>query len=124
MKPKQKLLLAFLAYAVLVVLAVSLARSSMYISKPVLLVLALLPLIPGIFIVIFVARDQMMAMDELERTIQLEALSLAFGGMFLVLLASSLLGIAGVPPIDLGTALISMGVLWGAGQLLARRRYQ
>ncbi|MCW5877684.1 MAG: hypothetical protein KIS80_02300 [Anaerolineales bacterium] len=121
MNARQKLTLAFVAYIVLVVLAVSLRDSGL--SQPLLLGLALLPLLPGIFVVLAV-RDQILGMDELERTIQLEALSLAFGGMFLLLLASSLLGIAGLAPIDLGTALICMGALWGGGQLLARRRYQ
>lgn len=121
MNAKQKLVWALAAYTVLVVLAVGLRNSGL--SQPLLLGLALLPLLPGLFVVLSV-RDQIRAMDELERAIQLEALALAFGGLFLLLLASSLLGIAGVPPLDLGAALIAMAALWGGGQLLARRRYR
>jgi len=85
--------------------------------------LALLPLLPGLARV-WIVRTKILGMDELERRIQLEALSLAFGGLFLLLLTEELLGIADLSLLNTADLIISMSVMWMLGQLLARRRYQ
>jgi hypothetical protein len=118
---RKSLLWAMLAYAVLVMAAVLLVRYHPTATWAV--PVSLLPLVPGIFVV----RSVIMGlgeMDELQRRIELDALATAFGGVFLLLLTETLLGIADIPALAPGIHILLMSPLWLLGKWLARRRYQ
>jgi hypothetical protein len=85
--------------------------------------LSLLPLIPGIFVVISIL-GSFRQMDEMQRRIQLEAFGLAYAGLFLLLLTETLLGITGSEPSKPGTYIMYMGALWIIGLGLAQRKYR
>lgn len=112
---------AMLAYAILLLLAITAVRAGWAPGWEVLL--ALLPLVPGIFVV-FIVVASIRQMDEMQRRIQLEALAYAFGILFLALLTETLLEISGRPASDPGVYILYMAAAWMIGQLLARWRYQ
>jgi len=64
-------------------------------------------------------------LDELQRTIQLEALAFAFAGTGILASGYGFLVGAGLPDIDWGTLVWpAMVALWAIGVLIARRRYR
>jgi len=114
---------SMLAYIILVVVGSMVIRTNnQYWLK---IVFGLLPIFPGIFVLLS-AVEAIVAQDELQQRIQLEAFALAFGGMFLLTLSESLLqGLTWIkfvsqPP---GVRILEMGAFWMIGQLMARRRY-
>ena len=117
-------ILAMLAYVAAVVIGVLVGRSAAPVG--VRIALGLLPLIPGIFVV-FAVVGAILAQDEMQQRIQLEALAFAFGGMFLLTLTESLLEplrVITASPFGPGIRMIGMSVLWVLGQFVARRRYE
>lgn len=122
MSPMKKLLFACIAYAVLLIGAVGLARLDVF-SGTAALLLALAPLVPGLWVVAAV-REFIAGIDELQRKIQLEALAVGMAGTFLVLLAGSLLPLAGLPEPIYALPLAAAAIFWLLGQLLAHRRYR
>ncbi len=122
MNSMKKLFFACVGYAVLLIAAVIVAQLDILSGFAAVLV-ALVPLVPGIFVVLAV-RDFIVSVDELQRKIQLEALAVAIAGTFLVLLAGALLPIAGIPEPSYVWPMAATGILWLVGQWLAHRRYQ
>jgi len=69
--------------------------------------------------------SQITRLDEMQRRIHLEALSLAFAGTGIFATAYGFLVSAGLPDLEWGVVLWpGMVVLWVVGLLLAHRRYQ
>lgn len=83
----------------------------------------LLPIIPGLFIVLAVV-GAIRAQDELMQRMQFEALAFAFAAFFLLTLTEAFLEPLGYPPDRAGSDLLIMSALWLVGLLLSRRRYQ
>jgi hypothetical protein len=63
-------------------------------------------------------------MDELQRRIQLEALAFSFAGTAIVSFSYGFLEGLGYPRLSMFTVWPLLAVLWVAGLVLARRRYQ
>jgi len=81
-------------------------------------VVALLPIIPGIFIAFGIVRVTS-KIDEMERRIMLEAVTFSFIFTLILLLSSALLGLVGVPQpsntwiVFIMCMLLIVGKLWG-----------
>jgi hypothetical protein len=86
------------------------------------LVLALLPLLPGIFLA-FGIIQAIRKLDELERKIQQEAIAFSFACTFILLNALGLLKIAGLPTPNPVFISLFMAVMWFAAKLWIKRRY-
>lgn len=87
------------------------------------LAFAALPMIAGIFVLVAVV-SAIRSMDEMQRAIQLEALAIAVGGMFMVFIVQITLDMAGRPvAINPGNNLMIMDALYLVGFLFGRRRY-
>jgi uncharacterized membrane protein (DUF485 family) len=84
--------------------------------------IALSPLVPGMFIARGVVRA-ILQLDELQRKILLEGLAISFMGTFILLLSLGLLGLVDVPQLNGVYVCLVMGVLWLIGKLWATRRY-
>jgi hypothetical protein len=85
--------------------------------------IALLPMIPGLFIAMGVVRA-ILKLDELQRKILLEGIAVSFACTFILVMSFGLLGQAGIPqPNGIYIALF-MSALWLAGKLWATRRYE
>jgi zinc transporter ZupT len=122
MNPTKKMLIASIAYAILLVGSMAIIKFGGITGLPAVL-LALLPLAAGVFVVLAV-RDFILAADELQRKIQLEALAMAMAGTFLLLLAGSLLPIAEIDEPSYAWPLAAMSVMWALGQVVASLRYR
>ncbi len=83
---------------------------------------ALSPLLPGIFIAGGVVRA-ILKLDELQRKILLEGLAISFMGTFILLLSLGLLGQVGIPQLNGVYICLVMAALWLLGKLWATRRY-
>ena len=84
---------------------------------------ALLPMIPAIFVLVAVTR-QLGRLDELQRRIQFEALAFAFGGTALLTFGYGFLENVGFPHISWFAVWPIMAIFWLVGLLLATRRYE
>jgi hypothetical protein len=85
--------------------------------------IALLPMIPGIFIAQRVVRA-ILQLDEMQRRILLEAAAISFVGTFFLVLSIGLLAQVDVPQLN-GTYIgLFMMVLAFLGKLWSSRRYQ
>lgn len=117
----RRFLLAMGAYVLLTVVAVLFIQT----DQPLWLrtVVGLLPVVPGLFIVLAVV-GAIRAQDELIQRMHLEALAFAFAALFLLTLTETFLAPLGYPPDRAGTRLLIMAALWLVGLLLARRRYR
>ncbi len=112
---------AMIAFIVLMLLSTFFLKTM---SQPtVRVVLAILPAVPVLFILEAIYKAISM-MDEMQRAIQLEALALSLGGAAMISLALGLLENAGVPRLNWSWQVLIMALLWIAGQIAARRRYQ
>ena len=86
-------------------------------------VVALIPMIPGIFIATGIVRS-IQQLDEMERKILLEGMSISFMATFILLISMGLLGAAGVQQLNGSYIALFMVVLWLIGKLWGHRRYQ
>jgi len=84
---------------------------------------ALLPIAPMIVVAITVIR-QIRQLDELARTIHLEALALAFVGTALTTFSYGFLETAGFPRLSMFFVWPLLAALWGFGAWLGWRRYR
>lgn len=64
------------------------------------------------------------SLDEMQRRIQTEGLAIAFAGTAIVVITSVFLGMAGVPPLNLGLLLVVMTFMWLIGKLWTMWRYR
>ncbi|MDP9838340.1 hypothetical protein J2T09_003107 [Neorhizobium huautlense] len=86
-------------------------------------VVSLLPTLPALGVAIAVMR-QIRASDELQRRIQLEALSLAFAGTALITFSYGFLENVGYPKLSMFYVWPLMAVLWIIGGILSSRRFR
>ncbi|WP_027909487.1 hypothetical protein [Pseudomonas sp. URMO17WK12:I4] len=84
---------------------------------------ALLPIAPMIVVAITVIR-QIRQLDELARTIHLEALALAFVGTAMITFSYGFLETAGFPRLSMFFVWPLLAALWGFGAWLGWRRYR
>ena len=85
--------------------------------------LALLPMIPIVLAFLAFVR-YLDRMDELQRRIQMEALSFGFGGTALLTFGYGFLQLVGFPQVSWFFVWPIMCVLWIAGRARAERRYR
>ncbi|MGI2035152.1 hypothetical protein ACRQ1B_22475 [Rhizobium panacihumi] len=86
-------------------------------------VVSLIPMMPALGVAVAVMR-QLRASDELQRRIQLEALSLAFAGTALITFSYGFLENVGYPKLSMFYVWPLMAVLWIIGGLLSGRRFR
>jgi hypothetical protein len=85
--------------------------------------LALLPLLPGIFIAAGVIKA-LRKLDELELKIIQDSMGIAFMLTLLLTIGLGMLETAGLPPISNMVIGVFMALAWLAGKLILTRRYQ
>lgn len=81
------------------------------------------PMVPALA-ACWVIMRHLRRLDELQRTIQLEALGLAFAGTAIVTFSYGFLENAGLPKLTMFSVWPLMAALWVAGVLLGRWRYR
>lgn len=86
-------------------------------------VIALMPMLPALFMPVVVVR-YLRRIDELQRQIQLEALGFAFAGTAVITFGYGFLEGVGFPRASAFTVWPIMAVLWVIGGFLSRRRYR
>jgi hypothetical protein len=86
-------------------------------------VLALLPMVPGVFIALGVFRA-VAQLDELERRIIFEAVAFSFTLTFLLLLSLSLINLVAGPQLRVVYIPLIMAILLGVGKLWGNWRYR
>ena len=114
------LLLPLILYIGLLAVAVSFVPDME--DTPWRTIVALLPMVPGLFLVLGILR-MTAQIDEMERRILLEAVAFSFILTLLLLLTFGLLGLVGVPrpsPIIIAAIMCFLLLL---GKLLANRKY-
>lgn len=84
---------------------------------------ALLPVLPGMFIGIGVIRA-VLRLDELERRIILDAAAFSLAGTFILVLSLGFLELAGYQRLNGVYIALIMALLWFIGKLWAGRRYE
>ncbi|GGF92012.1 MULTISPECIES: hypothetical protein [Rhizobium] len=84
---------------------------------------ALAPMLPGAAVALSVMR-QVRSSDELQRRIQLEALSLAFAGTALATFSYGFLENVGYPRLSMFFVWPLMAVLWMLGGFISGRRFR
>lgn len=122
-----KLRFSLIAQAVSMLLFVGLLRIAVwYIDTGsvawVRVVLMMLPLVPGAFMVISVTAT-IMAQDEMMRKVNLEATSIAFGGVFLLTMGEALMVGVDIPAVHPFLRIVIMSVLWLLAVIVAQRKY-
>jgi hypothetical protein len=92
-------------------------------AGPILWLVAALP--SGLMLVVLFAYGRYLReADELQRTVQLQALALGFGATWLALCGYPLFERLGAPAVDAGDYVIVMSVFYALGHLLGWRRYR
>lgn len=117
----RNLLIAFIAYAALVILCITLLKNID--SLPPRLIIALLPMLPLLFglrsFVINLGK-----MDELQQKIQLQAIGFAAGATAMLTMTYGFLEIAGLPQISKFWVFPLLCFLWGGASFVLTRKYQ
>jgi hypothetical protein len=86
-------------------------------------VVSLAPMLPALAVAVSVMR-RLRRIDELQRQIQLEALSLAFAGTALITFSYGFLENVGYPKLSMFAVWPLMVVLWIIGGFISHRRFQ
>jgi hypothetical protein len=116
-------LAALAVWAVVFVAATHAIRRELLPSGPISWLVAALPSV--LMLVAFLAyADYLRKADELQRTIQLQALALGFGAGLLALSGYPLFERLGAPALDPGDYMAVMAVFFSLGTVLGRRRYR
>lgn len=87
------------------------------------ILLSIAPMLPAAGICWIVFRS-IARLDEMQRKLQLEALSLAFAGMALITFGYGFLEGVGLPRLSMFVVWPLMAVLWVAGLVVGRIRYR
>ena len=111
-----------LVYAVLLVISLTALRDGV-VAPMWHTIVGLLPMFGGLAVAVAIIR-QFGRMDELQRKIQFDAISLAFLGTALLTLAYGFLENAGLPHLSMFTVWPVMGALWLAGSIGSTLRYR
>ena len=113
--------IGLLAYMVLVPVSLLLLRQIE--SSGLRVLVALLPVLPALFMV-FAFLRYLQGLDELRQRIQLEAFGFSLGMTGLVTFTLAFLENAGGPEVGMIWVLPMIIIFWGIGQIIAGRRYQ
>ncbi len=92
-------------------------------AGPILWVVAALPTVVGVFVLVAFGRYLREA-DELQRTIQLQALALGFGAGFFALAGYRIFERLGAPAADIADFTMVMALFYVIGAFLGWRRYR
>lgn len=114
---------ASMAAYVIVLIASILLLGGGTVTGPWATIVSLIPMLPALGVAVAVMR-QLRASDELQRRIQLEALSLAFAGTALITFSYGFLENVGYPKLSMFYVWPLMAVLWIIGGLLSGRRFR
>lgn len=113
--------IAMVVYAAVLFASITLVQRIA--PNPIHTLIALLPIIPLVFVFVFVVQF-INSIDELERQILVESLAVAAGATALAAVTYGFLEVAGFPNISIWyTYLFVMGA-WLIAQPLVRRRYK
>ena len=117
----RELMSSIAAYAIVLIISILILNSAPKeaIWRPVV---ALLPMLPAVFVIIAVVRE-LKRIDELQQRIQLEALAIAFMGTAFLTFSYGFLENVGFPHISWFAVWPIMAVLWLMGLAISRRRY-
>ena len=117
----RELMSSIAAYAIVLIISILILNSAPKeaIWRPVV---ALLPMLPAVFVIIAVVHE-LKHIDELQQRIQLEALAIAFMGTAFLTFSYGFLENVGFPHISWFAVWPIMAVLWLMGLVISRRRY-
>ncbi len=110
------------AYVILLIVSLMLVTGGT-VTGTMATVVSLIPMLPALGVAVAVMR-QLRASDELQRRIQLEALSLAFAGTALITFSYGFLENVGYPKLSMFYVWPLMAVLWIIGGILSGRRFR
>lgn len=113
----------FLGWAVVYTGASQLIKRELVPAGPISWFLAVLATLAGVVVIIAYARFLRQA-DELQRTIQLQALAIAFGGTFFGIAAYEVFERIGAPRLDIGDVSLAMAFLYTITVLANTWRYR
>ncbi len=109
------------AYSIIVVVSMRFLRGHEH--TPLGYAIAFLPIIPSVFALLAFLR-YFRGLDELQRRIQLEAVSFSFLATCLITLTWAFQQNAGLPRFDVSWVAPLLIALWGIGVGIAKRRYE
>lgn len=92
-------------------------------ARPYQLVAAVLPAVPGAFLV-YAIGSALSGLDELQRRIQLEAIGIGFGTSILAFMTYGLLVQVGISQVSWMFVPVVMILLWGVGKLWTIWKYR
>jgi hypothetical protein len=118
-----RVLWALAVWAVCFVGGSLLIKRELVTPGPVGWLIALLPMVAGLFVLLAYGRFLRQA-DELQRLIQLQALALGFGGGWLAMTGYRLFERIGAPAAESGDYILVMALCYAVGSLLGWRRYR
>jgi O-antigen/teichoic acid export membrane protein len=113
--------ISMVAYAVVLIISITTIEHGL--SPALKLVFALLPLIPIAFVFAAIVR-YMSSIDELQRRIQIESLSLAAGITALLAITYGFLETVGLPHLSAWYTYAAVMVAWLIAQPFVARRYR
>lgn len=119
----RRLLWLILAWAVSFVGGVQMISRGLMPTGTIAWLAAALPMVIAVFVLIAYGRF-LRDTDELNRLIQLQALALGFGGGWFAVAGYRVFELLGAPPIDQGSVVLIMAVLYSIGVVLGRVRYR
>lgn len=118
----KRFIIGMIAYVVIIPISLILLNQLSEMPMPIRLVIALLPVLPAIFMM-WAMVDYVRGLDELQQRIQLEAFSWSLGATAIVTFTLGFAENAGISSVGLLWVFPMMIVFWGIGQVIARRRY-
>ncbi|PTX46637.1 hypothetical protein [Allosediminivita pacifica] len=116
------LMLGLAAYGALLVLSQTVLSDGVE-GQAARLLLALLPMLPALFICWVVVRS-IRQLDELQRRVQLEALAVAFAGTALITFGYGFLEGVGLPRLSMFLVWPVMASFWFVGVMVGRFRFR
>lgn len=118
----RRLLWLMFAWAVTFVGGAQLIRREIMPTGAIAWLAAALPTVVAVFVLIAYGRF-LRETDELNRRIQLQALALGFGGVWLIIAGYRVFELLGAPAIDRGGVVLVMALLYSTGVVFGRIRY-
>lgn len=119
----RQMVLGLTVFVVMLIISVIITRLTPWYASTWDTVIMLLPIFPGIFTGLSLARG-IRSMDEMQQRIQLEAFSFSLANTAFVALVLGLLQAGSDTTINLTWMIPIMAGFWGLGLWFAQRRYQ
>lgn len=119
----RQMILGITVFVVILVIAVSVTRLTPWYASTWDTVIMLLPIFPGIYTGLSLARG-IRSLDEMQQRIQLEAFSFSLSNTAFICLLLGLIQANSSANFNLAWVIPIMAVFWGLGLWLAQRRYQ